>query len=155
MKTAAVLRLLLGAVGAAVLAYGVLGLLSAAPATAPVSTGLWLVGGVLAHDLVLAPVVAGVGWLLVRLVPDWARPVVQGGLVVAAVLVLVALPAVLRQGAPGGYASLLPQDYRTNLTGLLLAVLAGTAALVALRGVRQRRSRVRNRRDPADQSATS
>ncbi len=155
MRTGAGLRLLLGVGGAAMLAYGALGLLSAAPATAPVHTALWLAGGVLAHDLLVVPAVAGVGWLLVRLVPAWARPPVQGGLVVAAVLVLVSLPAVLRQGAPGGYPSLLPQDYRANLAGLLLAVAAGTAVLVAWQGVRRRRSRVRKRRDPADQSSRS
>ncbi|MDP9397409.1 MAG: hypothetical protein M3P96_06100 [Actinomycetota bacterium] len=132
-------RLLLGAVGAAVAAYGVAGLLLNAASTAPPRTALWLVAVVIAHDLVLAPVVALVGWLLVRLVPAWARGTVQGGLVVAGVVLLLSVPLLIRQDA-GNYPSLLPLNYRANLLGVLAVVATGTALGLALAAVRRWRA---------------
>lgn len=130
-------RQLLGLIGFAGVAYGVFGLLANAASTAPQRTGLWLVGGVIAHDFVLTPIVAVSGWLLVRWVPAWARGIVQGGLVVAGVVVLLSLPLLVRQGS--GYPSLLPLDYRTNLLGVLAVVAAGTALLLGLTALRRRR----------------
>ena len=139
-------RVLLGAAGAAVLAYGVFGLVSSSGGI-PLHALLWLVGSVLAHALVLAPLVVATGWALSRLLPPQARATVQGGLVAGAVVVLVALPAVLRQDAPGDNSSLLPLDYRANLVRVLLVVAAGTALLLAARAVRDRR------RSPASDSS--
>lgn len=140
MTVAGRARALLAVAGVAVLGYGLLGMLRHADATAPLMTAIWLGSLILAHDLVLAPVVAVIGWVLTRLLPDWIRPIVQAGLVVAAVVVLSSLPVVLRQGAPSNYDSLLPLDYRTNLGRVLIAVALGTAALVAARAWRRSRS---------------
>ena len=133
------MRLLLGAAGAAVLAYGAWGLVASSGGAIPLPALLWLAGGVLAHDLVLAPLVLATGWVLTRLLPPQARAILQGGLVAGAVVVLVALPAVLRQGAPSDNPSSLPLDYRTNLVRVLLVVAAGTALLLAVHVVRHRR----------------
>lgn len=141
-------RVLLAAAGVALLSYGLYGVVRH---SAPPGVLIWAGGLLLAHDLVLAPVVAVVGWILTRLLPSWARPIVQGGLVVAAVVVITAVPVVLRQGAPGNFDSLLPLDYRANLIKVLAAVAVGTVLLVgvqAWRRVRTRRGGSR-RRQPA------
>ena len=51
----------------------------------------WIVGLDLAHDLVLAPVVVGIGLLVVRYVPSRVRAVVQAGLITSAFVLLVGL----------------------------------------------------------------
>lgn len=136
--TAARGRALLAVAGVALISYGLIGVLGNAGATKPLSTAIWVGGLTLVHDLVLAPVVAVVGWLLSRALPDWARPIVQGGLVVAGVVVLLSIPVVLRQGAPGTYDSLLPLDYRANLVKILAVIAVGTALLLAVRSRRRR-----------------
>ena len=100
-------------------------------------TATWLVGGVLLHDLVLVPAVAVVGWLVTRAVPAGARPVVRGGLLVGAVLTLVALPVLTGRGGAGNPSST-PLDYPRNLALILLAVAVLTAVLAAARVVRSR-----------------
>ena len=91
----------------------------------------------LLHDLVLVPGVAAAGWLVTRLVPLAVRPVVRGGLVVAALTTAVALPVVSGRGDPGNPSST-PLDYPRNLALVLLAVALGTAALALRRHRRLR-----------------
>jgi hypothetical protein len=125
-------RLALGAVGLVAIAFGVRGVLTGGVATDwPVTAG-WLLAGVLLHDLVLFPAVAAVGWLLARAVPTVVRPVVRGGLVLAALVTAVALPVLTGRGDPTN-ASLTPLDYPRNLALVLLAIAVGTAALAVLR----------------------
>ena len=72
------LRVGLGAVGVAVMAYGVWSLRSVDWADWP-SLLLWLGGGVIAHDVLLAPVVVAIGVLAARRLPDtWRAPMVIG-----------------------------------------------------------------------------
>ncbi len=95
---------------------------------------VWLVAGVLTHDLVLIPLLAATGWLLARAVPAPVRPVLRGGLLIAAAITLVALPVLSGKGDPSN-ASLTPLDYPRNLAIVLAAIAAGTtvAALVQIR----------------------
>ena len=95
-------------------------------------TAVWLLAGVLLHDLVLVPAVAVVGWLVTRLVPGPLRPVVRGGLVVAALVTIVALPVVSGRGDPANPSST-PLDYPRNLALVLLAVALGTVVLAVRR----------------------
>jgi hypothetical protein len=95
----------------------------------------WVVGLALAHDLVLAPLVLGVGAAVRRGVPGRARPFVTGGLVASGALVLVAWPAVRGYGRLAGNPSILPRDYGTGLAVAVGAtwLLVGVAALAASR----------------------
>lgn len=55
----------------------------------------WIVGLDVAHDLLLGPVVVGIGLIVVRFVPGRVRAAVQAGLIVSAfVLVVGILPLV-------------------------------------------------------------
>ena len=132
-------RVGLGAVGIAAVGYGGWGVLTGGVATDWPVTAAWLLAGVLLHDLVLVPLVAAAGWLVTRVVPAPVRPVVRGGLVVAALVTVVALPVVSGRGDPGNPSST-PLDYPRNLALVLLAVALGTAAVVAVRRHRELRS---------------
>ncbi len=123
--------------GVAVLAFGVGGLVVNADVTVPGSWGLYVLGGLALHDGLIAPLAMVGGALLARVVPARLRPPVQGGFLVSASLLLVAIPPWTGRGALPGNDSLLPQDYGTNLLIALGVVWALVAVLVAVRAARQ------------------
>lgn len=127
-------RVGLGAAGVAAIAFGLRGVLRGGVATDWPVTLAWLLAGPLLHDLVLLPAVAAVGWLVARTVPASVRPVVRGGLVVAAAVTAVALPVLLWPGDPRN-PSLTPLDYPRNYA----LVLAGIAVVTAVLAVRRHR----------------
>ncbi|MEU2448503.1 hypothetical protein ABZ605_00320 [Streptomyces sp. NPDC012765] len=107
----------------------------------PWRIALWLAGGVLVHDALVAPLVIAVAALAaaagVRL-----RGVPRAALIVAGSLTVIALPPLLR---PSGVANatVLPLDYPRNWL-LSMAVLAAlTAGYVAARGAVRRVARRR------------
>jgi hypothetical protein len=126
----------LTALGVAVLAFGVGGLVVNADVTVPSNWALYVLGGLALHDGLLIPLVAVGGVVLARLVPARLRPPVQGGFIVSASLLLVAIPPWTGRGALPGNDSLLPQDYGPNLLIVLGVVWALVAVLVALRAAR-------------------
>lgn len=128
-------RLVLGAAGVAGVLFGLRGLVSGGVATHWPVPAVWLVAGVLAHDLVLVPLVAAFGWGLARVVPTRIRPVLRGGLLVAAVVTLVALPVLSGKGDATN-ASLTPLDYPRNLAVVLGLIAAVTAVVAVLRSRR-------------------
>jgi hypothetical protein len=130
----------LGAVGLVMLVYGALRILQFPKVSKPVYLAEWLVAAVVVHDGVLAPIVAGIGWVLARAVPGRVRGYLQGGLIVAAVVSVFAVVLNHRRGhsAPGN--ALLTQDFVRNWVILLSIVAAATAGLYALRVVRDRRT---------------
>ena len=128
-------RVVLGLLGLAGTAYGVLLLLDLGWDQVR-DAGTWLVGGVVAHDAVLAPVVLVVGLLVLRLVPRVARAPVAVGLVVLGTVTLVAVPVLGRFGASPGNPTLLDRDYVAGwwaLVGLTVVVVAGAVVVRARR----------------------
>ena len=74
--------------------------------------------------------------------PDRGRRFVQAGLIVAAMVTVVAIPLILRQGTQPPAKALLLQNYAANLT-LLLGLVAGvTLVAYAVRVARDRRGRI-------------
>lgn len=136
-------RWLLYAAGAAILAFGLQGLVGAATETNPQRSVLWLGAGVLLHDAVLAPVVLLAAALLVRCVPRVARPVVQGALFVSGVLLLVALPLLTGRGGAPDNPTTNPLPYERNLGLVLVAVWTLAAGLVVIRATWRKRVRSR------------
>ena len=124
--------------GLAAVLYGGLGLLTAGRRV-PLDAWLtWFLGSALLHDLVIAPLWIGSGWLSARLLPRAARPAVLVGAAVSGVLTLVALPFVLGRGADPANPSFLPRDYGLTLLVLVVVVWvpAAVAAVVAVRRAR-------------------
>ncbi len=123
--------------GLAAVGYGVLGLVGS---DVPLGAwAAWFVGSALLHDLLIAPVWIGLGWLAARLLPRAARPAAVVGGAVAGVLTLVSLPFLIGDGADPDNPSFLPHDIGRNLLLIVLAVLLGAAVWGTVATVRARR----------------
>jgi hypothetical protein len=120
-------RLLTGAVGLVLIGWGIRLLLGLEVADL-VDAGLWLAGGVIVHDAVVAPLVVLAGLATSRVLPLWARgPVVVVGVLVGTVTLTVA-PTLGRFGAKPDDPFLLNRAYSAWwLVLTLLAVLGGAA----------------------------
>jgi hypothetical protein len=147
-KSDRVLRLSLGAVGVIVAGYGILRILQDDKHTHIKNLGVWLIGALLVHDGIIAPIVIGIGYLLSKVVPPRARVYVQGGLIVGGLVSSIGLLLIWRKGKNGSAAlTLLQQDYRSNLLILLALIAVGAAAAYGVSLVRSNRTKSR---PPAD-----
>lgn len=126
-------RLLLGASGVVLVLVGLWHLLGRAPSDLA-DVVLWLAGGVVAHDAVIAPLVV-VGVLAVPRLPVWSRTAVVAGLVVLLSVTLGAVPVLGRFGAKADDPGLLNRHYLLPwlLFAALVLVAVGVAALVRRR----------------------
>jgi hypothetical protein len=120
------MRIVAGALGLALMAVGATLLLTGGQLK---DVALWLAGAIVLHDGIIAPLVLGVG-LLLAAVP--ARGTVRGALVVAGCLTMIALPPLLRPGAPTN-PSALPLDYLRNWLLVLASVAVVTGVVLAVR----------------------
>jgi hypothetical protein len=129
------------AVGGAVGLFGLAGLVANAAKTMPLRWLEWLVGLLLAHDFVVAPLVQLAGRRLRRRAPGSWRWPLQLGLVTSGVLVLASVPVLIgvgRRTQPGN-PSVLPGDYPRALAGVLAVVWLGALALGIWSARRRRR----------------
>jgi hypothetical protein len=126
------------AVGWAVIAVGVRGILTNAVDTRPADLARFVVGGALLHDLVVAPLVIVVGVLTARLVPGRARPAVQAALAVSAIVALFSYPLVRAYGRATHNPTSLPHNYAVNLV-VVLGLVWAVAAVAVLMKLRTRR----------------
>jgi hypothetical protein len=104
------MRLALGLVGGLALAFGVLKLWGLGLESLP-HIGLWVVGGVLLHDAVLAPIVIAVGLAGAMLMPPWLKGPATVGAVVLVTVTLAVLPTLAGFGAQSDLPSLLDRPY--------------------------------------------
>ncbi|MBP7972993.1 MAG: hypothetical protein WBB44_06385 [Candidatus Nanopelagicales bacterium] len=132
MKT----RIALIAAGLLLLALGAYNLLDQVPLKAFPNLIVWLAAGVVIHDVVIAAGVATIGWAISRAVPARFRAPVQGGLIVAGVVAIMAIPVVIGAGRTPTNPSLLPLDYGRNLV-IVLVVIAVLTALFSLLSLRK------------------
>ncbi len=124
-------------VGAGLAAYGAY-LLLAGARWPPLSSALtWFAGGVLIHDALLVPLTLLVGVALLRVVPGGYRGLVQGALVMSALLTVALLPLMSGRGRTPANPSQQPLPYTRNLLLVLLAVWLVTAALALYRARRR------------------
>jgi hypothetical protein len=123
------------AAGWGIILWGLRGALHHRIDTRPGQLVRFLLGGALAHDLVLAPVVLLIGILLARSVAGRWRAPIQAASFISGTLVLFTYPMLRGYGRTLRNPTSLPHNYATNLTVVLVAVVCGTAlaALVASR----------------------
>ncbi len=139
MSSVSAVRWSLGAGGVAAGLYGAYVGWTRSDGDQLVSTGLWLGGGVIAHDLVIAAIALVVVGLAARVLPQAARAPAAVALVVLGPLTLIAVPFLGRFGAKDDNATLLNRSYVTGylvLVGLVLLVIAGGAVARAVRARR-------------------
>ncbi|QYJ05289.1 hypothetical protein KUV85_06325 [Nocardioides panacisoli] len=136
------LRIALIGLGTLVAAYGGYVLVTRQDGDNLLSAGTWLVGGVVLHDAVLAPLTLAVAFVAVRLLAaPWRLPATVA-LVVLAPLTLLAVPVLGRFGALEDNPTLLDRPYLASWL-VLVAVAALTVAVVGW--VRARGPAVRGR----------
>lgn len=124
-------RLAVGALGVAATAYGLV-LLLGLGTDQLVSVLVWVVGGVVAHDGLIAPLVVALGVLAaVRAPSRWRIPLLWA-LVVLGPLTLVAVPVLGRLGAKADNPTLLDRPYWLGYAVIVTVVLA-LAAVAARR----------------------
>lgn len=113
------------AAGAAFIGIGLAGLV--ASGTGLLGWALWFGGLAVAHDALLAPLVLGIAHLTRRAPWPYAA-----GMIMAAAVTAVALPAVLRLGERADDPSVLPQAYGVHLATIILLIAVVTSAAAAL-----------------------
>jgi amino acid transporter len=115
-------------VGWSIILFGVGGALVDSRFTHPRSMAIWIVGCLIAHDFVLAPIVFGVGRVLRRVASGADRRLLQTCLVLFGVLFLVSIPVLGRFGFRPDNTTLLPRDYGVGLVASLGTVWLLTTA---------------------------
>jgi hypothetical protein len=125
-------------VGWAVIGFGLRGLFHHHVDTRPAELGRFLFGGLLAHDLVFAPLVLAAGIAFARAVPGRGRAPAQAALLISGLLALFAYPQVRNYARVLHNPTSLPHNYTANLAVVVAAVCC-TTALVAV--ARTRRGR--------------
>ena len=131
-------RIALGVAGALLLTFGVFRLVTELDAGNLFALGLWLVAAVAIHDGLIAPITVGTGVAL-TFVPSRFRRYLQGGLVVGALITVIAVPLIGRQGTQPEAKAILLRDYSANLALLLGMTAAIALVLYALRVLREHR----------------
>jgi hypothetical protein len=101
------------------------------------ATVAWLVGGVVAHDALIAPLVVLLGVGLLPRLPSWGRGPAVAGFVVLLTVTLTAVPVLGRFGAKPDDPWLLPRPYGALWLGFALVAVA---AVVGASVLRRRRS---------------
>lgn len=131
-------RIVLGVLGISAATYGISQLLTHIPVQSLVLLALWLIAALIIHDGLLSPAVVGIGATLRRYVPDRGRRYLQFGLIMAAMVTVIAVPMIYRAHTQPPAKALLLQDFGINLTVLLAAIGGGTLIAYAIRVARDR-----------------
>ncbi len=93
----------------------------------------WLLGALIAHDLIVAPLALVVGRGLRRVRPRVLRAPLQAGLAVTALVTLLAYPLLRGYGVRQGDPSRLPLDYATGYGAVLAVIWTGCIVWAWLR----------------------
>jgi hypothetical protein len=129
--------------GWGLIAIGIVGLFSQRDRTQPFQLVRYVIGFLLVHDLVVAPLVIAAGWLVTRFVPAIARAPLRAALAVSALVVAFSWPLLRRYGERATNDSALPLDYGRTVPVVLAVVWAVAAGALGVRVVNDRRHRRR------------
>jgi hypothetical protein len=133
-------RIVLGVAGGLLIGFGAFRLATNLDRADLLALALWLAVAVAVHDLVIAPLTVGTGVLLTR-VPTRARRYLQGALIAAALVTVVAIPLIARRGTQTEAKALLLRNYAGNLAILCGLIAAVAIGLYLARTLHDRRSR--------------
>ena len=127
------IRYLLGGLGVLVGVYGAYLLLGRQDLDQLFSAAIWLGGGVIAHDGLIALLSLGVVVVGARLLPAAARPSAAVGLIVLGSVTILAIPMLGSFGAKDDNATLLDRNYWLGWSGIVVAVLVAVVVASVLR----------------------
>lgn len=132
--------------GVALLGVGGLVLLNDVKPERYLGIAAWFIGALIVHDGIAAMAVFGVSVIMRkagRRIPLPVIAIIQGALVVGAIVTAIVIPEILKKAIGSANASILPLDYALNL-GLFYAGLAVvTAAAIAVYAALARRQKLR------------
>lgn len=97
-----------------------------------VSTGTWLIGGLIMHDAVIAPITVALGVIAARVLPGHARSVAAIAFLVWATLTVAFVNVLSGQGGKPGNDTVLNRPYGISWVVLTLAIVV-IASVVARR----------------------
>ena len=108
----------------------------------------WLAGAIILHDGIASFAVVGVGIAMRRLgrrfrVPLGAIIIVQGAIVLGAIIALIVFPEIIKKSIGRANPTLLPLDYGVNLAIFYAVLVVVTAAALAVYFAVARRQKVR------------
>lgn len=129
------------ALGTPVMMYGAFELVQQVGWPRAVNVATWLGGGLLLHDLVLAPIVLALVWAIGRIASAALRTPLRVGILGSGLILAVAWPALRGYGDRPDNATVHPLDYGSAVL-TALALLWGAVALWSVL-VFLRRARVR------------
>ena len=136
-------RVILIALGIALLIVGALVLLATVEPTNYLGIAIWFLGALIIHDGILGPVVFGVSVVMrksSRRIPFGVLLIIQGALVIGALFTAIVVPEILKQGIGTANPTLLPLEYGRNLVVFYVALAVVTAAAIAVYiGMRRRK----------------
>lgn len=135
-------RLLVGLPGFAAGVYGAALLLELGLRNLRASV-VWLAGGLIVHDGILAPAVLVLGAVAARLLPAPVRGPAVVGLIVLGTVTVVAVPVLGRFGARTDNPTLLDRPYLSGWLVVAALTLAWVLTMTAL-GARARRTTTRS-----------
>jgi hypothetical protein len=124
-------------VGWAIIAFGLRQVVVDAAATNPTGLAAWVLGGVLVHDLVVAPIATAVALLLARIGSRWWTGPVAASLAVSAIVVAFAFPLLRGYGRRDANPSALPRDYGAATLALVVGIWSVAAVVVLWRARRR------------------
>lgn len=124
--------------GTIVIGYGGWLLVSRQDPDRVLHAAVWLAGGVVVHDALLAPLALACGALGIRRLPKAARVPTVVGCVAFAPLTLLAIPVLGRFGAREDNPSLLDRPYLEAWAVLALLTLLAVGIATAVRSRRRR-----------------
>lgn len=129
-------RVLLAVPGIALGLFGIFRLLTQIPGADLMLLAVWLIGALVLHDGLLSPVVGGIGWAIAHVVPPRARRFLQPGLIVGALITVIALPEIYRRNTQPASKGILRQNYSSNLAialGIITVVMIAAYAVQLIR----------------------
>ena len=128
-------------VGWALIALGLVGMVSERDRTRPLLLARYVIGFLLVHDVAVVPLVLLAAWLVSRFVPMVARGPVRGALAMSALVVAFAWPLLWRFGERPTNDSALPLRYGRTVPVVIAIVWMVAAAAVVGRLISARRGR--------------
>jgi hypothetical protein len=128
-------RIVLVALGLALLVVGGIVLLNDVNPKRYIGIAVWFLGALVIHDGIIAFGVVGVNVVMRkagRRVPLPVLLILQGAIVVGALMALIVFPEILKKRIGTANATLLPLDYGANLVWFYVVLAAVTAVVIVV-----------------------